>query len=110
MADTIRTVDTYGLGVALITTPDHVLTGIITDGDIRHFIASNNNILEYRNVDVMTKNPRSIRKESPVYDALNMMERHQITVLPIVDALGKIVGVLHLHDILGKGAFKFNGS
>ncbi|MEZ4549805.1 MAG: hypothetical protein R2860_05965 [Desulfobacterales bacterium] len=37
------------------------------------------------------------------------MEIHQITVLPVIDAAGKIAGVLHLHDILGKGALKFNG-
>jgi arabinose-5-phosphate isomerase len=38
------------------------------------------------------------------------MEQHQITVLPIVDSEGEIKGILHLHDILGKGEFKFNGS
>ena len=47
--------------------------------------------------------------ESPAYDALNLMESHQITVLPITDETGKILGIVHLHDILGKGQFKFNG-
>jgi arabinose-5-phosphate isomerase len=37
------------------------------------------------------------------------MEQHQITVLPITDARGQVLGILHLHDILGKGEFKFNG-
>jgi arabinose-5-phosphate isomerase len=36
------------------------------------------------------------------------MEQHQITVLPIVDSAGEVKGILHLHDILGKGEFKFN--
>jgi arabinose-5-phosphate isomerase len=39
-----------------------------------------------------------------------MMEKHQITVLPITTAKGKVKGILHLHDILGKGEFKFNGT
>jgi arabinose-5-phosphate isomerase len=38
------------------------------------------------------------------------MERYQITVLPITDGEGRVKGLLHLHDILGKGAFKFNGT
>ena len=58
----------------------------------------------------MTANPRSVGQDVPAYDALYIMEQHQITVLPITDPSHKIVGILHLHDILGKGAFKFNGA
>ncbi|MBU0995817.1 MAG: KpsF/GutQ family sugar-phosphate isomerase [Proteobacteria bacterium] len=110
LTDTIKVVDRYKLGVALIIKPDQTLTGIITDGDIRHFIAEGKSIDTCQNMDVMTKNPRTIKSDSPVYDALNLMEKHQITVLPVVDPHGRILGVLHLHDILGKGTLKFNGS
>ncbi|MGD9383551.1 MAG: CBS domain-containing protein, partial [Desulfobacterales bacterium] len=58
---------------------------------------------------VMTKKPRTLSPDSPAYDALNMMEKYQITVLPIINLSGKVRGILHLHDILGKGDFKFNG-
>jgi arabinose-5-phosphate isomerase len=51
-----------------------------------------------------------VAPDSPAYDALNMMEKYQITVLAITDSAGKVRGILHLHDILGKGAFKFNGA
>jgi len=57
----------------------------------------------------MTKNPRTAGPDSPAYDALNIMEQYQITILPITNSIGKIEGILHLHDILGKGDFKFNG-
>ncbi|MGW8326057.1 MAG: CBS domain-containing protein, partial [Desulfobacterales bacterium] len=53
---------------------------------------------------------RTVTPNSPAYDALNMMEKHQITVLPITTVKGKVKGILHLHDILGKGEFKFNGT
>jgi arabinose-5-phosphate isomerase len=36
------------------------------------------------------------------------METHQITVLPVVDENDKVCGILHLHDILGKGTIQFN--
>jgi arabinose-5-phosphate isomerase len=57
----------------------------------------------------MTPHPRSVSPETPAFDALNLMEHFQITVLPITNPIGKVRGVLHLHDILGKGEFKFNG-
>ncbi|MBU4289426.1 MAG: KpsF/GutQ family sugar-phosphate isomerase [Proteobacteria bacterium] len=97
------------LGTTLVITEDKILTGIITDGDIRRIIAKKKNILELTVEDVMTKNPRTVGPDSPAYDALNMMEHYQITVLPITNSIGKVKGILHLHDILGKGNFKFNG-
>ncbi len=44
-----------------------------------------------------------------VFHALNLMEKHQITVLPLVNEEKKLQGMLHLHDILGKGAFQYTG-
>jgi len=97
------------LGTTLVITKDKILTGIITDGDIRRIIAKKKNILELTVEDVMTKNPRTVGPDSPAYDALNIMEQYQITILPTTNSTGKVEGILHLHDILGKGDFKFNG-
>ncbi|MCJ7616637.1 MAG: CBS domain-containing protein, partial [Desulfobacterales bacterium] len=90
-------------------TEDKILTGIITDGDIRRIVAKKKNIFELTVEDVMTKNPRTVGPDSPAYDALNIMEQYQITILPTTNSIGKVEGILHLHDILGKGEFKFNG-
>ncbi|MEA1900597.1 MAG: KpsF/GutQ family sugar-phosphate isomerase [Thermodesulfobacteriota bacterium] len=97
------------LGTTLVITKDKILTGIITDGDIRRIIAKKKNIFELAVEDVMTKNPQTVSPDSAAYDALNIMEQYQITILPITNSFGKIEGILHLHDILGKGDFKFNG-
>jgi arabinose-5-phosphate isomerase len=59
--------------------------------------------------EIMTRSPQHIDKTAFLYDALNLMETHQITVLPIVGPGLHLEGLLHLHDILGKGSFKFNG-
>jgi arabinose-5-phosphate isomerase len=40
-------------------------------------------------------------------DALSLMQSREITVLAVVDGSGKLQGVLHLHDLLGKGEFRF---
>ncbi|MBW2181808.1 MAG: KpsF/GutQ family sugar-phosphate isomerase, partial [Deltaproteobacteria bacterium] len=109
MEESIKIINDFGLGTTLVQGKDNKLKGIITDGDIRRSVASKKNIFELTAKDVMTKNPRTLQPESPTYDALNMMEQYQITALPVTGESGQILGVLHLHDILGKGAFKFNG-
>ncbi len=108
MEKAIDEINRLEIGTTLVI-EDKILTGIITDGDIRRIIAKKKNIFELTVEDVMTKNPRTVGSDSPAYDALNIMEQHQITILPITNSIGKVEGILHLHDILGKGDFKFNG-
>ena len=110
MPDAVVEIDRGGLGTTLVMGPHHMLRGIITDGDIRRMVLSGRLISELTVEDVMSVNPRTLGEDAPAYDALNMMEQHQITVLPVVDKTGRVKGILHLHDILGKGAFKFNGT
>jgi arabinose-5-phosphate isomerase len=55
----------------------------------------------------MTKKPKLIEENRLAAEALELMERHLITLLPVINEDEKLVGVLHLHDILGKGTFKF---
>lgn len=107
--EAIREMDRPGLGVVMVVRSDKTLAGIVTDGDIRRAIVNGKPVSGIPVEDVMTSNPRTASPESPAYDALNLMERCQITVLPVVDAYENVRGILHLHDILGKGEFKFNG-
>jgi arabinose-5-phosphate isomerase len=106
--EAVQTIDRGKLGTTLVTNSQNKLSGIITDGDIRRLVASGQGFLELAVEEIMTKNPRSIAQDAPAYDALNIMEQHQITVLPVVSSGEEVIGILHLHDILGKGEFKFN--
>lgn len=110
MADAIKEMNRFSLGVILIVDKSRRLAGIITDGDIRRALAKNRPLAEMTVDQMMSTAPHQAGPEVPAYDALNLMERHQITVLPIIDTNKKVKGVLHLHDILGKGEFKFNGN
>jgi len=109
MTEAIAEMNRLELGAVLVVDENQILAGIITDGDLRRAIVTRKDIFSRPLEAVMTKRPRTLRPDSPAYDALNLMEKYQITVLPITDQAGKVVGILHLHDILGKGAFKFNG-
>jgi arabinose-5-phosphate isomerase len=110
MRDALAELNRHSLGVILILGADGTLSGIITDGDIRRAVAKGLTINTLRVEAMMTTDPYSAQPETPAYDALNVMEKHQISVLPIVDAKRNVQGILHLHDILGKGEFKFNGN
>jgi arabinose-5-phosphate isomerase len=110
MENAVLEIDRLGIGATLILGHNGTLAGIITDGDIRRAIAKRRPIFDLTVDDVMTTNPLTLGPDIPAYDALNTMEQHEITVLPIIDAAGKVRGILHLHDILGKGEFKFNGN
>jgi len=109
MAEAVDEIERQQLGATLVVDDKQVLVGIITDGDIRRAIARREAILDQSIAHVMTSHPRTLRPEAPTYDALNVMEKFQITVLPITNPIGRVRGILHLHDILGKGEFKFNG-
>jgi len=107
MEKAIAMVNSMGLGATLVRDDDNVLVGIITDGDIRKCLATTRDIWTLSVDSVMTRNPKHTGPEAPAYDALGMMEKNEITVLPITKTDGSICGILHLHDILGKGDFRF---
>ncbi|HKK99675.1 MAG TPA: KpsF/GutQ family sugar-phosphate isomerase [Desulfotignum sp.] len=110
MAAALDTMDRFSLGAVLVLNRDNQVLGIITDGDIRHAIATGiSDFAQMKVTSIMTENPHTLGVSSYLYDALNLMEKYEITVLPIVDAAGRLEGLLHLHDILGKGSFTFNG-
>ena len=109
MVTAVAVINRGGLGATLVVDDADRLIGIVTDGDVRRAISKHYSIRDLPVTEVMTKKPRTVRTDSPTYDALNTMEEFQITVLPVTDADGNTEGILHLHDILGKGQLKFNG-
>ena len=51
----------------------------------------------------MTPNPKSAHPDELAVIALNLMEQYSITMLPVTDAEGRIVGMLHMHDLIRAG-------
>lgn len=89
------------LGVTAVL-EDEKLVGIITDGDIRRMLNDRDSFGGLSAKDIMTKNPKSVKPESMVVDALNLMEDFSITQLIVMDG-EDYKGVIHLHDILKEG-------
>jgi len=90
------------LGATAVVNKNNKLVGIITDGDLRRMLQKNNDISKLRADDILTKNPRSINKESLAANALIIMKNMNITQL-IVTENESVVGFIHLHDILKEG-------
>ena len=109
MRHAIQEINRMQIGASLVVERDNILVGIVTDGDIRRCLMAQELIYDRPVEEVMTRDPKTLGPNSLASQALSIMEKHQITVLPIVNPVRKVRGILHLHDILGKGAFRFNG-
>ncbi len=108
--DAVRALNEKNLGVVLILSPHDEVRGIVTDGDIRRAWINGMEIDELsrrRATDLMTENPVCIDADHLAADALSIMQRFEITALPIVDSGKRLIGLIHLHDLLGKGEFRF---
>ncbi len=102
LKEAVLTISEKGFGAALVVDKDGNLIGIITDGDLRRFIESGGSIDKCLVEKVMTKNPKYVTKNQLIVEALEIMERYNITVLPVVENK-KPIGLVHLHDILKSG-------
>ncbi|MDL2210058.1 KpsF/GutQ family sugar-phosphate isomerase [Desulfovibrio sp. OttesenSCG-928-O18] len=107
MTAAVTVMDQGGLGAALVTDAEGRLTGIVTDGDIRRFVCRGTFDPASPVASLMTKNPRHGNAENSVAELLDLMERAAITVLPVTREDNTLLGVIHLHDLLGKGTVHF---
>lgn len=107
LQDAIDMLNAKNLGAVFIMDSEKKLAGIITDGDIRRLVTTDNNFLQKKIEDVMTRSPKSIKDDLLAADALSIMQRYEITILPVVNKGNDLVGILHLQDLLGKGEFRF---
>ncbi len=98
-----------GLGALALTGPDGRLTGILTDGDVRRAVCNGKADSSLPVSEVMTKAPSAASPGHSAAQVLDLMEERAITVVPVVDEQGRLAGMVHLHDLLGKGFLKFAG-
>lgn len=101
--DIIIEISDKKLGCACVLEGENFI-GIITDGDIRRVLLKYDDFNNILAKDIMTKNPISINGDAFIGTALDLMEKResQINVLPVLDE-NKLVGIIRIHDILGKG-------
>lgn len=103
----LRSINEQNLGFTLVVSADTLL-GIITDGDLRRAMELEQDLFTRNASHLMTKSPLTIDPERKAAEALEVMESKLITALPVThDDL--LIGVIHLHDLLGRGQIRFTG-
>lgn len=107
LAQAIAELNEKSLGAVLIVDSTQQLVGIVTDGDLRRLVLQERDFASLELTRAMTRAPISITPDLMAADALSIMQRHEVMVLPVVDPDLKLRGILHLHDLLGKGEFRF---
>jgi arabinose-5-phosphate isomerase len=106
LGEITASINRFNLGFTMVTEND-ALVGIITDGDLRRALESELPIYECAASRLMTADPLTIREDRTAAEALEIMERKLITALAVVNAVGRYTGIIHLHDLLGKGEIRF---
>jgi arabinose-5-phosphate isomerase len=99
LADAIIEISRKGMGMTAVVAADGRLAGLFTDGDLRRAMERNADPRGTRVDSVMTRDPRAILPEALAVEAVELMERRKSTQLPVVDAGGRLVGALNIHDL-----------
>jgi len=99
----IYVMSTRKLGVAAVVDARRRLLGVVTDGDLRRMIERGVDFAATQVGEVMTRTPVTVGEQEFGVQALRLMEARAITVLPVVDAQGRLRGLVHLHDLLRAG-------
>ena len=91
------------LGMTTVVDQVGALVGIITDGDLRRFLQQGGDFSNTTARSLASRHPKLIGPDELAAKAVEMMERHSITTLVVADMAKRIVGVVHLHDLLKHG-------
>jgi arabinose-5-phosphate isomerase len=73
--------------------------GIFTDGDIRRTLEKERDFQRTPIAEVMTRNPQTIGPDKLAAEAVEIMERHRISQMLVVDERGRLLGALNMHDL-----------
>ena len=100
MVDVFLEMSKKGFGTVAIAKNKDVLVGVITDGDLRRNIED----LMTKSCDqILTSNPHVVTKDMLASSALNLMNKHKISSVFVVNKKNQLLGILHIHDCLRAG-------
>jgi arabinose-5-phosphate isomerase len=101
MTDVIYEMSSKKLGMTTVQEAGQ-LKGVISDGDLRRLLEREGGAALSRSAgEAMNAKPQTIGAEELAARALTILEERKITSLIVVDAAGRVEGVLHLHDLWG---------
>jgi arabinose-5-phosphate isomerase len=100
VAQAILEISSKGMGMTAVLGADDRVAGIFTDGDLRRAFEKNTDLRSTPIAEVMTRNPRTIGPDRLAVEAVEVMERHKVNQLLVVDSELRLVGALNTHDLM----------
>jgi len=91
-------------GTVAIVDAGGSLVGVVTAGDLTRLMEKTNQFLDLPVGQVMTKTPKATTPDELAGAAVRVMEQHGIMALPVLDGGRKVIGIVHLHDLMKAGA------
>jgi arabinose-5-phosphate isomerase len=98
--DALFEITSKRMGMTAVVDQQGRVQGIFTDGDLRRVLERNSDFRTLRIAEVMTRAPRTIGPEHLAMGAVELMERHRINQMLVVDENGLLIGALNTHDLL----------
>ncbi|MGZ2746086.1 arabinose 5-phosphate isomerase KdsD [Burkholderia stagnalis] len=102
LSDALFQITAKRMGMTAVVGADGKVAGIFTDGDLRRVLERDGDFRKLPIVDVMTRQPRTIGPDHLAVEAVELMERHRINQMLVVDADGALIGALNMHDLFSK--------
>jgi arabinose-5-phosphate isomerase len=99
-SELLREMTGKGLGFSAVVDAERRVLGIFTDGDLRRLIERGADLRGLVAEQVMTRQPRRLRDDVLAVEAAELMERHRVTSVLVVDADERLVGALNTHDLM----------
>lgn len=100
MAEMLHEMTRKGLGFTAVCGSNGKVAGIFTDGDLRRLIETGADLRAMRAGDVMSASPKLVREDALAVEAAELMERHRVTGLLVVDRAGRLVGAINSNDLM----------
>jgi arabinose-5-phosphate isomerase len=100
MAEMLHEMTRKGLGFTAVCDSNGKVAGIFTDGDLRRLIETGADLRAMRAGDVMSASPKLVRDDALAVEAAELMERHRVTGLLVVDRAGRLVGAINSNDLM----------
>ena len=91
-------------GTVAIVDEAGVLEGVVTSGDLTRLMERREDVFSVPVERVMTRTPRTTGADDLAASAVGTMERHGVMALPVLDADRRVIGMVHLHDLMRAGA------
>ena len=87
------------MGMTAVLDASGRVAGIFTDGDLRRTVERIDDLKAAKIADVMSPSPQLIRSEALAVEAVQLMDRHSINQLLVIDEEGMLTGALNMHDL-----------